>query len=763
MSSTIKTPRYIMNLDKTAYIPAPLRKLLNPKNNALPDTHELCLVGQEETMNNDLDDKNYTGLRFIHIEKNKKAYNLLSTKLQKAVDVINDMIKRENSSFNKNDCCGIHTLGMVPKSEITALNELGYGLLSWHGLFVYEQTSTTTTCTTTSTTTSTTTYNTPYNFNTIKGQSFTPTLTTLTSFENLDRVLISIDDGATYLSINDSYTLEFVDSSDLITTEGKSTYGALLKATFQLVTETNSSGSYYRLDSEMHPMYSLDIIEDTLVFNNAWDYNRSVSTVNSEYTGGYVLFEITSTSLTPYKRYKYNVDLDTTTDDTAFSEDTTFSSELYYDGSNWTLSSSNSSSFTFYESDLDLDIPSDFNPLGVSRVSNYSVLWESIDNLTGVSENALYGGTSSTIYKNIQSTYQPQITTVGYDTGTDSTTCYAEEMLDEIFDTGTSIRYEKSLYTSFRDAMLQTTLQSYGIVNGELGLNTVPYVFFTNEQDDDGDYHPFMVIGSWSISDKPNRLIDVTTPPGEGGGVDYDKGNVTRSTTLGTYLMKIPMRDYGEITNVTDNDLTTVGTNLRDDASSTDDYSVYNYASISAVGVAIDGVPIYPLLNNTLTVAQEKAEITNTGIHVGQGLQLHWHADGHSATGNGLNLYNLPDYVDASGNDNDHPPLIGFGLDGIALYGKYEASYSSMDGYDNDLDDYGGHSHGDYGYHYHAHTVNSVEEGLSDTSYTCHILMKGAWIGAIDDIPDFWDSDSQAPRLSGSSSDSIYAGGYSTT
>ena len=762
MSSTIKTPRYIMNLDKTAYIPAPLRKLLNPKNNALPDTHELCLVGQEETMNNDLDDKNYTGLRFIHIEKNKKAYNLLSTKLQKAVDVINDMIKRENSSFNKNDCCGIHTLGMVPKSEITALNELGYGLLSWHGLFVYEQTSTTTT--------STTTYNTPYNFNTIKGQSFTTTLTTLTSFENLGRVLISIDSGATYLSINDSYTLEFVDSSDLITTEGKTTYGALLKATFQLVTETNSSGSYYRLDSEMHPMYSLDIIkdsdtgEDTLVFNNAWDYNRSVSTVNSDYTGGYVLFEITSTSLTPYKRYKYNVDLDTTTDDTAFSEDTTttFSSELYYDGSNLTLSSSSYSSFTFYESDLDLDIPSDFNPLSESRVSNYSVLWESIDNLTDVSENALYGGTSSTIYKDIQSTYQPQITTMGYDTGTNSTRYYAEEMLAEIFTTASTnsfnIRYEKSLYTSFRDAMLQTTLQSYGIVNGELGLNTVPYVFFTNEQDDDDEYHPFMVIGSWSISDKPNRLIDVTTPPGEGGGVDYAKGNVTRSTTLGTYLMKIPMRDYGEITNVTDNDLTTVGTNLRDDGGYNVTYNNYNYASISAVGVAIDGVPIYPLLNNTLTVAQEKAEITNTGIHVGQGLQLHWHADGHSATGNGLNLYNLPDYV-----DNDHPPLIGFGLDGIALYGKYEASYSSMDGYSNELDDYGGHTHDDYGYHYHAHTVKSVEEGLSDTSYTCHILMKGAWIGAIDDIPDFWDSDTKAPRLSGSSSDSIYAGGSSTT
>ena len=314
--------------------------------------------------------------------------------------------------------------------------------------------------------------------------------------------------------------------------------------------------------------------------------------------------------------------------------------------------------------------------------------------------------------------------------------------------------------------MLQTTLQSYGVINGELGLNTVPYVFFTNEQDGNGDYHPFMVIGSWSISDKPNRLIDVTTPPGEGGGVDYADGSVTRNTILATYLMKIPMRDYGEITGLTDNDLipTTDNNfnNLRDDASSSDNYSVYNYASISAVGVAIDGVPIYPLINNTLGVAQEKAEITNTGIHVGQGLSLHWHADGHSATGNGLNLYNLPDYV-----GNEHPPLIGFGLDGIALYGKYEASYSSMDGYNdyknNGLDVYGGHSHGDYGYHYHAHTVNSEKEGLSVNSYTCHILMKGAWKGVIGDIPDFWDMDTKAPTLSGSSNDSVYAGGNSTT
>ena len=69
------------------------------------------------------------------------------------------------------------------------------------------------------------------------------------------------------------------------------------------------------------------------------------------------------------------------------------------------------------------------------------------------------------------------------------------------------------------------------------------------------------------------------------------------------------MKDYGQITNITDNDLTSTGTNnLRDDANSSDSYSQYNYASISSIGIAIDGVTIYPVLNNTLTPAQEAAE-----------------------------------------------------------------------------------------------------------------------------------------------------------
>ena len=105
-----------------------------------------------------------------------------------------------------------------------------------------------------------------------------------------------------------------------------------------------------------------------------------------------------------------------------------------------------------------------------------------------------------------------------------------------------------------------------------------------------------MVIASHSIADKPNRLIDVTTPPGE-GGISYSVANVTRTATIMNYLIKIPMRDYGEVDNLLDNDLsnnTSYGTNLLDDYiekinnNYSSDYSVYNYSSISSVGIAID-------------------------------------------------------------------------------------------------------------------------------------------------------------------------------
>ena len=552
-------------------------------------------------------------------------------------------------------------------------------------------------------------YNTPYNFATILSQTISPTTSLLTTFTDLTRILIYKSSSSSYMSIDNSFNL--TSNSNI------NTYNNLLSSTFQIVEDTVNTG-YYRLDSELHSMYSLDIVDDELTFSDAWSINRDDDS-------GYIIFSISSNSLTPYKRYRFS-----TSTNTFSEEEPDFTTSI---------------SVIILKSSIDLSIPSDFNPLNVSYVTNSRVAWENlVPSINTIDNNDHYNG--NTVSK-IGSTYASQVTESGL---SDTTETAAISMLSDIVDTGVTLRYSTNLYLSFRRALLSSILESNTIVNGELGLNTAPYVYFTNESDSDGIYHPFMVIASYSISEGPNRLIDVPVPPGDGTS-DYATSSVTRDAILADYLIKIPLKNYGTITSVTDNDLTTVSgyNNLRDDASSSDDYSAYNYASISSIGIAIDGVPIYPVLNNTLTVAQEKAEITNTGIHVGQGLQLHYHADGHSATNNGLNLYNISDYVDKS-----HPPLIGFGYDGVALFGKYESDYSTMYGYNVELDDFGGHTHSDddeaeisYGYHYHTHEVDAYDENLSTSSYSIHVLMKGAWVGLINDIPDFWNGTS--PKVKG--------------
>jgi len=149
--------------------------------------------------------------------------------------------------------------------------------------------------------------------------------------------------------------------------------------------------------------------------------------------------------------------------------------------------------------------------------------------------------------------------------------------------------------------------------------------------------------------------------------------------------------------------------------------------------MAVDGVTIYPSYNNNLRHTVEDAEITSSGIHVGGGLELHYHADAHAFNGNGINLYNISDY-----SSNDHPPVIGISYDGIALFGKHESSFSSMVGSQVSLDEYGGHDHGDgFGYHYHAHTQSTIGTIPPNNSFNQHILLVGAWKGNINNIPGF--------------------------
>jgi hypothetical protein len=592
---------------------------------------------------------------------------------------------------------------------------------------------TTTAATTTSddtTTTGTTTdtqssVSTPDNFATILSETISPVVTpTLkTSIADLDRVLLKY--SSSYIHLDNSSYAVGIDSSI-------STYNDVFLKTFHLVPQ--SSESCWRLDSEKHSNWSLDYNSTTmrLELNDTFGYTRDANS-------SYLCFTFPSMNkMYATKRYTFS------TSSSSYSEDTSFSAKyVEYDTTNeYPKLSSSSSAITVYDSGLDFAIPTGMNPSSATMVTNSRVAWTSSSATAYADHN--YNSDNDKLYKDTHASYQDQVKTAGddADTATAAATMLTAIKTD-LEAAGSSLRYTKAVYTAFRNALLKTTLTGETIVGGSVGQNTAPYVFFTNEKDDSGTLHPFMVIASYSVQDRPNRLLDVTVPPGDGSG-SYGESSVTRDALLGSFLAKIPLKDYGEVTKIGDNVMTTDssgdGQNLADDAGDTN-YNVYSWASINTVGMAVDGVEIYPLFNNVMMASVEKGEVTQSGIHVGQGMGLHWHGDGHAANGNKMNIYNLRDYV-----GYDHPPLIGFGVDGVALYGKYESSYSTMDGYSTAIDGFGGHEHDGYNYHYHAHTMDSsVLNALSgyggSLSYTVAVLMKGAWAGLINDIPLFWNGD----------------------
>jgi hypothetical protein len=89
-----------------------------------------------------------------------------------------------------------------------------------------------------------------------------------------------------------------------------------------------------------------------------------------------------------------------------------------------------------------------------------------------------------------------------------------------------------------------------------------------------------------------------------------------------------------------------------------------------------------------------------------------------------------------------HPPLLGFGYDGIALFGRYRTTTdSAMLGYGTLDSSFGALDLLSIGYHYHAHTVaNHTPVGQSAGSTyptTMYVLMKGAYIGKVTTVPYF--------------------------
>ncbi|MDH4479952.1 MAG: fibronectin type III domain-containing protein [Rhodoferax sp.] len=586
------------------------------------------------------------------------------------------------------------------------------------------------------------TYSTPSNFADVVAKSYIPstTLTASSTFSNRGYYMISnaatASTTSNYAAIGSTYSTAgySVTAGTLVST---STYNDYLTKTMQLVKATDG---YYRIDSYLHPNNSLDVesaSSTALRFKN--NFGKTSVTDN-----GFVTFEVafvgTAVTLTAKNRYTYAIKAgDTTNGSTPYTGSytkgtfTASGRSLAYASGTYALSSTATSVY-LYVTPLSLGVPTFMNPSSVGFVDNGAAPF-----LSKVTTTAIEG-TSGSIYKQVNSTYQSQVAAVGTN---EATKAAATTMLATIKSTveasGGKLRYSTDVYTAYRDAALATKLVSDSIADGTPGQNLVPYVYFTNEKDSSNVYHPMMVVVSYGNQASPNGLKDVPHPPGSAGS-DYKDATVTRYSNLENYIFTIPMKDYGQVTDVTTNVYPSSGTkNLWYDmfSKATTSYvgkNVYTWADSADNGILVNGAVMFPAFNNSVVPSHLSGELSASGCHVGQGGGgPHCHADGYQS-GQGLGLYNDADYVGKT-----HPPLLGFGYDGIALFARYRSADTAMLGYGT-LDDFGAHNHDSIGYHYHAHTVSSyssVDQSGATTTKDMYPLMKGAYIGATSSIPFF--------------------------
>lgn len=563
--------------------------------------------------------------------------------------------------------------------------------------------------------------------------SFTPgTMSLATAFTNRSRYLLSNASSQTasanYMQVGSTYDATNGYAAEAGTLASNTNYYQYLQKLMQVVAD---GSGYFRLESGLHPNNAIDF---DAADGNKLKFRNNFGKTTKLY--GYVTFAYDSSTklLQAKKRYKYayttlSNEKGGTTHAVSYTEDTAFSAVDYYVNLSSGIyklvaSPAGATPLYAYKSALELGIPEFLNPQKVDFVTNDPAPFFSKITVAATE------GTSGSIYKQVNSTYRNQVATPGVNTSTKSS---ADAMLASIKSaveaSGEKLRYSTALYSAYRDATLAHTLVSDSISDGTPGQNLVPYVYFTNEKDSAGKYHPFMVVVNYGNQASPNGLKDVPHPPAYGSG-SYPSSTVTRFSNLENYVTLIPMKDYGLVSNVTENIFTKNLWTDRTNASLKAD--VYTYADAADNGLLIDGSVMFPVYNNTLVPSNLFGELSASGCHVGQGGGgPHCHFDGYQS-GFSLGVYGDADYANKT-----HPPMIGFGYDGIALFGKYRSSDTAMKGYSTALDSFGGHNHDGIGYHYHAHNVYNHKAELLTYTTTLNVLMKGAYIGKTNDIPYF--------------------------
>ena len=165
----VEIPKYV--LEGNQNIPEDLKKVIDYFRDCGNKNYQVCLVGKKETLKTDFQNVNNDIINifeknkklydteeimknikeaikipnkissdypFIHLtDKNtKNIYSFLPVNVKNSIKRINRMISNPENSFNKT-YLGIHTLGLVPISQIKNLNNFGYGLTYWNNLEIF--------------------------------------------------------------------------------------------------------------------------------------------------------------------------------------------------------------------------------------------------------------------------------------------------------------------------------------------------------------------------------------------------------------------------------------------------------------------------------------------------------------------------------------------------------------------------------------------------------------------------------------------------
>ncbi len=270
-----------------------------------------------------------------------------------------------------------------------------------------------------------------------------------------------------------------------------------------------------------------------------------------------------STTVQATSRYFYNTSLDSAIYE--LDEEWSASQWLKMDSTSVGLTTVESEATEFMLADandlIDVSVPagSDFNPKETEwQTNSFAAYPETVWDYDDSELN------SDLFLQRVDDYYETQFG------DSDDADTAASEALDAIETAltgqGDSLRYSKDVYLTFRESLLGYEFGAVDMYNSVLGETTVENVYFTNAADDDGVYHPFMVIASHNAPAGPQFLIDVARPPGDNccdGG--YAEQNVTRNAVLEVKLVKIPLTDYGLVSTFTDNNLSSYGTLAEDE------------------------------------------------------------------------------------------------------------------------------------------------------------------------------------------------------